>query len=162
MVMPSASVLVVLRQLESGGIEAWVAGGWAVDAVVGRETREHGDLDLALDAEQLDEAIALLEALGYTIETDWRPARLSLATGSGERVDLHPVRFARDGSGVQSGVDDATFYYAADGFIRAEIDGVGVPCLSVEQQLAFRTGYPPRAVDRHDIRLLDSLRGASA
>jgi lincosamide nucleotidyltransferase A/C/D/E len=162
MVMRAASVLAVLAELESAGLRAWVAGGWGVDAVVGRETREHGDLDLAVDTAQLADTIALLESMGYTIETDWRPARLSMATAAGDHVDLHPVRFAADGSAVQSSTDDATFFYRANGFIRGEIGGVAVPCLSVEQQLAFRTGYPPRDVDRHDVALLEALRPESA
>jgi lincosamide nucleotidyltransferase A/C/D/E len=162
MVMRAASVLAVLAELEAAGLRVWVAGGWGVDALVGRETREHSDLDLAVDHEQLADTIALLESMGYTIETDWRPARLSMATAAGEHVDLHPVRFAADGSAVQSSVDDATFFYRADGFIRGEVDGVAVPCLSVEQQLAFRSGYPPRDVDRHDVALLESLGRGSA
>jgi lincosamide nucleotidyltransferase A/C/D/E len=162
MVMRAASVLAVLAELEAAGIGVWVAGGWGVDAVVGRETREHGDLDLAVDSARLAGTMSVLESVGYTIETDWRPARLSMATAAGEHVDLHPVRFAADGSAVQSSVDDATFFYRADGFIRGEIAGIAVPCLSVEQQLAFRSGYPPREVDRHDVELLESLGRESA
>ncbi len=30
------------------GAPWWVAGGWAVDLFVGRETRKHGDIDLAI------------------------------------------------------------------------------------------------------------------
>ncbi|MDH4308687.1 MAG: amino acid transporter [Acidimicrobiia bacterium] len=42
--MESAAVLSVLDLLD----EAWVDGGWGVDALVGRQTRRHLDLDLAL------------------------------------------------------------------------------------------------------------------
>lgn len=34
---------------------------------------------------------------------------------------------------------------------------VVVPCLSREQQVQFHRGYVPRAVDLHDLRLLDEL-----
>jgi lincosamide nucleotidyltransferase A/C/D/E len=29
-----------------------------------------------------------------------------------------------------------------------------VPCLSIDQQLRFHAGYPPRDHDRHDLALL--------
>jgi len=44
-VRPS-DVLEVLEALRAGGVEAWLAGGWGSDALVGTETRKHGDLDL--------------------------------------------------------------------------------------------------------------------
>ena len=160
--MDAPNVVALLGRFGSAGLRAWIAGGWAVDAVVGHQTREHGDLDLAVDAAQLDEIVALLEAEKYTIETDWRPARLSMSTDTGLRVDLHPVRFATDGTGVQSSTDDATFFYAADGFSAGTIAGQAVPCLGVAQQLSFRAGYSPREVDRHDIELLESVARGSA
>jgi lincosamide nucleotidyltransferase A/C/D/E len=40
----------VLADLTEAGCSVWVAGGWGVDALVGRQTRLHRDLDLALDA----------------------------------------------------------------------------------------------------------------
>ncbi|MGC5019164.1 nucleotidyltransferase domain-containing protein [Micromonospora sp. DT47] len=135
-------------------LRAWIAGGWAVDAVVGRQTRPHGDLDLAVDAAQQDELFALLSRLGFTVTVDWLPVRAELTAPDGRRIDVHPVAFRPDGSGVQEGLDGTTFGYAADGFAEGSIDGRRVPCLSVAQQLRFREGYEPRAVDHHDIALL--------
>jgi lincosamide nucleotidyltransferase A/C/D/E len=42
------SVLEVLSALSA--CRVWAAGGWGVDALVGHQTRDHRDLDLALDA----------------------------------------------------------------------------------------------------------------
>ena len=134
---------------------AWVAGGWGVDALVGEQTREHRDLDLAIDGET--DALAALAGLGYAIETDWRPARVELAA-SGERwVDLHPVTFTADGHGRQADLDGGHFDYPPECFVTGRIGGRAVPCLSVEQQRRFHTGYEPRDVDRHDLALLDRL-----
>src|SRR3954454_15121378 len=68
------SVVEVLEVLERAECRSWVAGGWGVDALVGRQTREHRDLDLAIDGEQEASALAALRRLGYEVETDWRPA----------------------------------------------------------------------------------------
>jgi lincosamide nucleotidyltransferase A/C/D/E len=44
-----ADVLAVLDALAHAGCRAWVGGGWGVDALVGRPTRSHRDLDLAIE-----------------------------------------------------------------------------------------------------------------
>jgi lincosamide nucleotidyltransferase A/C/D/E len=147
-------VLALLDEFAAYGLRVWVAGGWAVDAMAGRQTRPHGDLDLAIDAEQQDELLALLDRLDYVTTVDWLPVRAELTAPDRRRVDLHPVAFRPDGSGVQSGLDGVTFAYPADGFTTGSIGGRPVPCLSVAQQLRFREGYPLREVDHHDIALL--------
>ena len=38
--MRGSDVLDVLDLLQDAGIKAWVAGGWGIDALVGRQTRE--------------------------------------------------------------------------------------------------------------------------
>jgi lincosamide nucleotidyltransferase A/C/D/E len=45
--MDLGEVLGVLGDLANAGCAVWV-GGWGVDALVGRQTRLHRDLDLAL------------------------------------------------------------------------------------------------------------------
>ncbi|RZU76487.1 lincosamide nucleotidyltransferase A/C/D/E [Micromonospora kangleipakensis] len=152
--MNGDQVTALLAEFAAHGLRVWVAGGWATDAVVGRQTRPHADLDLAFDASRQAELLALLDRLGFVTTVDWLPVRAELTAPDGRKVDIHPVAFRPDGSGVQSGLDGATFAYAADGFAGGVIDGRPVPCLSVDQQLRFREGYPPREVDHHDIALL--------
>lgn len=144
--------------LVASGFRIWIAGGWAVDAIVGRTTRPHGDLDLAVDADQLEELLEELGRRGFGTTVDWLPSRVEVAAPDGRRVDIHPVAFDADGSGVQTGLDGEQFLYAADGFTQGRIGGVAVPCLGVEQQLRFREGYEPRDVDRHDVPLLLAAR----
>jgi hypothetical protein len=40
-------VVDVLERLDRAGVPVWLDGGWGVDALVGRQTRPHRDLDLA-------------------------------------------------------------------------------------------------------------------
>lgn len=71
----------MLTAMDTAGLRTWVAGGWGVDALLGRQTRVHRDLDLALDITHatLDLALNTLEILDYGVETDWRPTRVELA-----------------------------------------------------------------------------------
>jgi lincosamide nucleotidyltransferase A/C/D/E len=67
-------VLAVLDLLARAGVEAWVDGGWGVDALVGERTRPHSDLDLVVPLPALDAVLAALAAAGYArVLRDWRP-----------------------------------------------------------------------------------------
>ena len=152
-------VVDVLDRLAAADIHAAVAGGWAVDALLGRVTREHGDLDLAVDAADIGRAIQALEALGLRIEVDERPARLAM--GDGRRtVDLHPVRWGVDGVGRQSTGTGGEFVYPP-----ASTDGLGrigdrqVRCLTPELLVIFHGGYEPRDIDRRDMAALAEYYG---
>ncbi len=147
----------VLEALESATVRYWVAGGWGVDALVGSETRPHRDLDLAVDAGYYEPCMVALDGLGYIIETNWLPVRVEVA-GRGERwVDVHPVRFDAQGLGVQGDPTGDHFLYPPTAFTTGRLRGRAVPCLSVEQQQLFHSGYELRPHDEHDLRLLARL-----
>jgi hypothetical protein len=90
-------VIVVLDALHGAGVSCWVGGGWGVAVLAGRQTREHRDLDLAVDAAGLGECLAVLSDLGYRAETDWLPVRIELRAAGDRWVDVHPVAFDDDG-----------------------------------------------------------------
>ena len=45
--MDAPSVIRIVDRLERDDIDVWLDGGWGVDALLGKETREHDDLDVA-------------------------------------------------------------------------------------------------------------------
>lgn len=49
----------------SHGITVWVDGGWGVDALLGRHTRPHRDLDIALRHSDVPKLRALLGERSY-------------------------------------------------------------------------------------------------
>lgn len=156
------SIIIVLRR---HGIDAGISGGWGVDALVGRQTRLHRDLDLSVPASHLDRALFALTGLGFAITVDWLPVRVELSTGQ-RGVDLHPVRGRPDGSAWQAGLDTphpwsddevGGFVYPVDGWAEGLVDGLPVRCISAELQRQFHAGYSPGDTDVHDLRILDSL-----
>jgi lincosamide nucleotidyltransferase A/C/D/E len=155
----AATVLHLVRRWTRDDVPFWVAGGWGVDALVGRRTRRHADLDVVLHADRFDAVLDELLAEGFAVATDWRPVRIEVAHADGRRVDLHPLTPHPDGGGTQPGLDGATFRYPPDAFATGTVDGVAVPCLSVRQQVAFHQGYDPRPQDVHDLALLHALDG---
>lgn len=155
--MEQDEALAVLGALESRGIRLWLVGGWGVDALVGRQTREHRDLDLLVDAERLEECLGILAARRYAVETDWLPVRIEVVAAGRGWVDVHPVRLMVDGSGVQAGPDGTRFDYPAECFTTGALAGREVPCLTAVRQQLLHTGYQPRIRDLHDLELLDAL-----
>jgi lincosamide nucleotidyltransferase A/C/D/E len=153
--MDAGTVLRVLGALASSDV--WLAGGWGVDALLGRQSREHRDLDLLHRCEQELAVLAALGALGYRETLDLRPVRFVLSDGRTE-LDLHPLVFAEDGSAVQA-APDGTFPYPADCFVTGRVAGVDVPCVSVAQQVFFHRGYAPAERDLADMRALRDAFG---
>jgi lincosamide nucleotidyltransferase A/C/D/E len=152
----AADVVEIVSALAAVGVGARLGGGWGIDALVGRQTREHRDLDLAIDAEQLAAAEAALGALGFTVSTDWLPVRMELSQG-GRHIDVHPLNYQPDGSAWQAGLEGTRFDYPADAWARGTVGGATVVCLSAARQRLFHSGYPPRQIDLHDLALLDEV-----
>jgi lincosamide nucleotidyltransferase A/C/D/E len=150
-------VVDVLDSLDANKVRHWVAGGWGVDFLVGRQTREHRDLDLAVNGKDYERCMSALSALGYQTETDWLPLRIEVRASGARWVDVHPVHFDDQGIGLQGDRSGVHFEDAASAFATGQIGARSVRCLSVSQQLLFHSGYKPRSKDRHDLALLASL-----
>jgi lincosamide nucleotidyltransferase A/C/D/E len=155
----ATEVLRVLDALDSAGLRAGVTGGWGIDALLRRETRPHGDVDLGVPSETIGIAIAALGNAGYSVALDERPARVVLKSDDGQ-VDLHPIVMLPSGGGVQTGFDGQTFEYPPGSLeAEGEIGGRIVRCGTPGLQLTFHRGYAPREHDRHDMAALADAFG---
>lgn len=159
--MSGVEVLRVLDAFEAVGIRAGITGGWGIDALLRRETRPHGDLDLGVDAEDVDPAIVALKPLGYALTVDERPARVVLQSGVGQ-VDLHPIVWDPSGAGMQTSLAGEVFEYPPGSLdAEGEIAGRTVRCATPDLQLAFHSHYQPREHDRRDMAALADEFGLS-
>ena len=146
----------ILDVLTTAGADPRLAGGWGIDALVGRQTREHRDLDVMVLAQRVEAALHGLSTLGFAVTTDWLPVRVEVSHGD-RHVDLHPLHLRADGSGWQSGLDGTRFDYPAGAWTRGRIAGQDVPCLTAAMQRELRSGYAHREQDRHDLAVLGGL-----
>jgi lincosamide nucleotidyltransferase A/C/D/E len=156
--MDAHDVLAVIDCLDAKRIDFWLDGGWGIDALVGRETRPHEDLDLVVAQDDLPRAQTALAELGFehdpTVEPGL-PARVVLVAPDGRHVDLHPVEFDDRGNGWQPLGDGAYGAYPADGLTgTGEVAGRSVRCLTPELQVRHHLGYRPDDDDHHDLRVL--------
>ncbi|MGI8449852.1 MAG: nucleotidyltransferase domain-containing protein [Streptosporangiaceae bacterium] len=159
-VMLADDVLSVLAVLRNADADIWIGGGWGIDTLVGRQTRQHRDLDLMHRKSQEPAIVAALADEGFAETLDWRPVRFAVTDPRGREVDLHPLIFDPDGSAVQASPDPTQpFVYPASCFVTGTILGSAVPCLSPEQQACFHQGYQPADHDRHDMAQLRQAFG---
>jgi lincosamide nucleotidyltransferase A/C/D/E len=153
--MPTADrVLELLDVLRAAGVEAAVDGGWGVDALLGRQTRDHEDLDLVVALVDVERIRAALEPLGFSMHEDQRPVRCVLRSRAGEQLDFHTVAFDEQGGGLQPQPSGGVFRYPPEGFVRGRIGGREVACISAEVQILCHLGYEPTAKDVRDVDAL--------
>jgi lincosamide nucleotidyltransferase A/C/D/E len=138
-------------------VDACIGGGWAVDALVGRQTREHSDLDLWVESADTEGLFAALAEQGVDRVLPWpgdRHWNFVLHDRHSRRVDLHLYEDLGDGR-LQYGSATTPF-----GFTVEDLSGQGtigvmpVRCERPEFALRNHTGYDVRAVDRHDVSVL--------
>ncbi len=155
--MTGSDVVALLNALADAGVTAWLDGGWAVDALLGEQTRPHDDVDLVVDKEHLAAATSLLETEGYTVLRDDLPSAVAYRHPDGREVDLHPVTRTPDGGGDQAQPDGSTWHYGPP--TTGSIDGHEVPTGDLDTQLRAHVGYPLRDKDRADLAALRARFG---
>lgn len=162
--MNATTVLHILDLLVAGGVQVWLDGGWGVDALLGRISRLHYDLDLVLGLDDLERAVELLVGDGFVV-TEEELGRAVLEHAEHGRVDLHPTRFDAQGNGMQVQLPTppaAPLVYPSDGFVAGHILGRTVPCISAEVQVSVRLGYDRSEKHRQDAVALCAAFGLEA
>jgi lincosamide nucleotidyltransferase A/C/D/E len=149
-------VVDLVAHLASRGIAVWLDGGWAIDALVGRQRRAHDDLDLVAACEDVAQIEAALGDLGYLRADAGDPRIVVMLDEAGHQVDVHPVVFTAEGDGIYQMTAGGDWVYPRDGFSGSgEVLGRRVPCLTPEvMMLCHATGYVLDDVHQADVRAL--------
>ena len=149
--MPAVVVLQIVRLFNNNDIEVIIDGGWAVDALLGEQTRPHDDLDLAVFHKDVPNIRKLLEGLGYSIESrdDSWECNFVYGNDMGHLVDIHSCTFDENQNNI-FGVDYNWDSLQGTG----KINNVEVRCIPPEWLVDFHTGYKLDENDFHDVKLL--------
>jgi lincosamide nucleotidyltransferase A/C/D/E len=134
-----SDVLTVLDLAGTAGARLWVDGGWGVDALLGLQSREHADLDVAVEARDLDAFVDVLSSLGFaTVGEDGATAwNFLLVHPGGVVVDLHVIVFDADGNGVLGPSGAGNAYPAASLTGQGRLDDRTVDCVAAEWAVRF-------------------------
>jgi lincosamide nucleotidyltransferase A/C/D/E len=161
----------IIERLSAGRIQVWVCGGWGIDALLGRVTRPHKDLDILVQLDDTARAREMFERDGYSLKELWsenlRTADsrgIQTDTGfvledeAGCQIDLHAISLHSDGDATPAydggDIGPGMTFSAEDLSGEGTTAGVPVRCLSVEMQFRGHTGYelPERQIP--DLELL--------
>ena len=80
----------ILDLFEELSVTCWLDGGWGVDALYGKQTRDHRDIDINFDAAKAQDVLTALQDLGYVLDTDWLPVRAEFSHPEMGFLDIHP------------------------------------------------------------------------
>jgi lincosamide nucleotidyltransferase A/C/D/E len=132
-------------------MEVWVDGGWGVDALLGRQTRPHDDLDIAVKHSDVPALRELLQARGYhdIPRDDTRDCNFVLGDERGRLIDIHSFELDANGNNI-FGVTYRAEHLTGTGTIL----GQQVRCVPPDWMVKFHTGYKLDRSDFLDVRAL--------
>lgn len=179
MSMPPEEAIAIIDLLEKEGLSPVLDGGWAVDAIAGKQTRMHQDIDFLVDIKSGTSLRALFESMGFVShpEETEMPHRLVVVNVPRRlMIDFHLVTFHEDGSATfkitnyKEGVPSYEYTYSKEGISGVgTIDGISVRCITLNEQVRCRTtrkysfSDPDRMrpgginADEHDLGVIKGL-----
>ena len=151
--MSSKDVVEIYELLSRFGVHIWVDGGWGVDALLGKQTRSHKDLDIAVEAKDVLMLRRLLASRSFE-EIKLDEAKLHnfvLGDAAGREVDVHVIVLDENGNGIYGPIEDGLMYPAPSLTGMGTIDGTPVRCISPEWVVKFHSGYALKEKDLQDV-----------
>jgi len=135
-------------------IPIWIDGGWGVDALLGRQTRVHSDLDIVVSADDWLSLESKISNNGFS--PDSAQEGLVFVSSIGLQIDVHCVRFDSDGYGNFDLPDGSVWPFPPAAFRGVGTIGfLDVQCLSPEAQVQCHAqGYQPTKNDLRDMNEL--------
>ena len=128
----ASDVVELYTQIEDMGIRIWVDGGWCTDALLGRQLRPHGDLDIAVqwkDVPKLRETLATRGFRQIKEDSQWN---FVLSDKKGREVDIHAFRYDDKGNVVEG-----IMYPAKSLTGTGTIEGRAVRCVAPRYMVGF-------------------------
>jgi lincosamide nucleotidyltransferase A/C/D/E len=157
----------IYELLDRNGVRCWVMGGWGVDALLGRVTREHKDLDLLVLITDLPRYTDIVQQHGFERKLAWsesRPMKIDAvqfdsafvdAHPDGREIDVHAIDVDREGVVTQFHTDPWPLpRNAISG--TGTIEGVTFHCVTPAAQIAMHSGYDLPEKHCEDVRLLQA------
>ncbi len=150
--MEANDVLKLYNLFKKNGIDVWIDGGWGIDALLGKQTRPHKDLDIAIYHKDKPTLRKLLEERGYKDVVRDDTSDWNFVLGDGEReVDVHTFMFDDKGNNIYG-----TAYPKQSLTGTGMINGVAVKCIPPEWvvKLHAQATYVPKGKDIQDVNAI--------
>jgi lincosamide nucleotidyltransferase A/C/D/E len=87
-----------------------------VDALLGKQTRTHADLDIVVQEKDLTSVTAFLKSRGFRElpREDGRPWNFAMGNGKGKEIDLHVISLDENGNGLYGPPERGEGMYPAE------------------------------------------------
>lgn len=154
--MIAEDVIEIYDLLTENEINVWLDGGWGVDALLEKQTRQHKDIDIVIQEKDVSKLRELLKLRGY-IEIKLEQARshnFVLGDDKGHEIDVHVVVFDDKGNGIYGPVEKGVMYPAYSFAGKGRINSHEVKCLTAEYQVESHSGYEVKEKDIQDVSAL--------
>ena len=89
----------ILEMLSEASVKVFLDGGWGVDALIGRETRTHNDIDLFVEKKDYCITISVMTGKGYreVIMDYTTDSHTVWKDDNGRIIDMHCFEYVEDG-----------------------------------------------------------------
>ena len=144
------NVVEILEKTGDAGICVWVAGGWGVDALLGRQTRPHHDFDIFAEKKDESAFVDIFRTCGYRESQKHNDDNTAWTNSDGSLIDFHLFEFVEAGNMQHDNARFPADIFDGNGFI----GGIAVRCMTAEAQISYRHGYELREKDVQDVLLL--------
>lgn len=151
--MSAELVTDIYQNMNLKGVTLWLDGGWGVDALLGKQTRAHGDLDIVIQKKDVDALVDYLVNKGYWQIDRGDTSDYNFVMGDSEArfVDFHGIELDENGNGQYGPKENGVVYSAEALSGHGRINDLEVKCISPEWVVKFHSGYELRDKDRHDV-----------
>ena len=145
MTMEAQDVLDVLAVLQEAGVSPTLEGGWGIEALLGAQHRDHGDVDLVIDLREVRPAVEALTEVGFDVVDHEGVQSVRLGDRYDRMIDLRSVEHDANGNAWMAtrDPDEGPPDFPAESFTYGWVAGRQVPCISPELQAAMHRGYEP-------------------
>jgi len=149
--MKAETVIELVSLLQLHGIDVVVDGGWGVDALLGKQTRLHDDLDIAILHKDVPKLRKILAEKGFNeiFRDDSRDCNFVLQDEAANQLDVHSYTLDENGNNIY-GVAYLPEHLTGKG----TINGFEVKCIPPDWVVKFHTGYELDENDFHDVKEL--------
>ena len=166
-------VLIICRLLSNIGIDIWITGGWGIDALLERQTREHKDLDVIMLLDDVIPTRELMSKQGYELKELWSENLFTkdtrgnetatafvLRDAHGREFDAHAIRIDEQGNGIPAWDETDAFILKKEHLVGiGAIAGFPIRCITPESQMMCHTGYELPKYQWRDLVLLQEKFG---
>jgi len=144
------------KKINNLGIDIWIDGGWGVDALLGKQTRFHEDLDVVVQEKDVAKLRDHLERDGYIdiARDDTQAWNFVLGKDGIKLVDVHVIKFDEDGNGIYGSAKNGDVYPVKSLMGQGHIGKEKVKCLTASFQVESRSGYKTSEIDYRNVRAL--------